>query len=271
MFSADSRQFYQEMSIGTAKPSSDEMQGVKHYFIDSHSIHNEISAAKFVSLATPLLLSEFEKHDTIILTGGSGMFIDALCFGLDETPHSVELRDELTEYVNKNGTSDFLNEIEETDPEFYQELDKMNPVRIIRAIEVMRLSGKKFSELRKKTIKKQPFSIHYFVINHDRKVLYDRINKRVEMMMKEGLEDEVKSLEPFKSLTSLKTVGYSELFSYFEGKLSKDEAIEMIKQNSRRYAKRQLTWFRRNKTAIWVNFDTVDKMQKTIITKVLER
>jgi len=271
VFSADSRQFYKEMSIGTAKPTLEEMKGVKHYFIDSHSIHNEISAAKYVELATPLLLAEFEKHNTIILTGGSGMFIDALCFGLDETPHSIELRDELTEFVKQHGTAELLNEIQLKDPDFYETLDKNNPVRIIRAVEVMRLSGKKFSELRKNTIKKQPFIIHYFIIEHDRSILYDRINQRVEIMLNEGLEEEVKSLVPFKNLSSMRTVGYSEFFDYFDGKHSKDETIELIKQNSRRYAKRQLTWFRRHKEAVWIPFASNENMQQNIIDCVLER
>lgn len=271
VFSADSRQFYKEMSIGTAKPSAAEMKDVKHYFIDSHSIQDEISVAKYVKLATPLLLSEFEEHDTIILTGGSGMFIDALCFGLDETPHSLELRKELTTHVEKNGTSELLNEIQLKDPEFYEKLDKNNPVRIIRAIEVMRLSGKKFSELRKNTIKKQPFTIHYFVIDHNREILYDRINQRVEIMLNEGLEEEVKSLIPYKELSTMRTVGYSELFDYFEGKQSKDEAIESIKQNSRRYAKRQLTWFRRHEDAVWIPFSSNETMQQNIINCILER
>lgn len=271
MFSADSRQFYKEMSIGTAKPTQEEMKNIKHYFIDSHSIHDEISAAKYIQLATPLLLSEFEQHDTIILTGGSGMFIDALCFGLDETPHSIELRNELTEFVKENGTEDLLSEIKQKDPEFFSTLDQKNPVRIIRAIEVMRLSGTKFSELRKKTIKKQPFNIHYFIIDHDREILYDRINQRVDIMMNEGLEKEAASLLPFKNLSTMRTVGYSELFDYFEGNKTKEKAIELIKQNSRRYAKRQLTWFRRNKDAIWIPFDTNQIMQEKIITSVLER
>ncbi len=259
------------MSIGTAKPTKEEMDGVEHFFIDSHSIEEEISAAKFVEEATPLLLSQFEKHDTIILTGGSGMFIDALCFGLDETPHSIELRDELTEHVKQNGTTELLQEIQQKDPDFYATMDQKNPVRIIRAIEVMRLSGKKFSELRKNTVKSQPFKIHYFVINHDREFLYDRINLRVENMITEGLENEARLLIRFKYLSTMRTVGYSEFFNYFEGMTTKEEAIEMIKQNSRRYAKRQLTWFRRNKDAVWIEYDKNEKMLQSIVATVLER
>jgi len=251
VFSADSRQFFKEMSIGTAKPSPEELGGIKHYFIDSHSIHDELSLATYIKEAEYLLRDEFKNQDTILLTGGSGMFIDGLIFGIDDIPHSKKLRDELSAEVEAQGTNHLLLEIEEKDPDYYVEFDRSNPVRVIRAIEVMRLTGKTYSELRTRSKKSQDYEIDYFVINHSREKLYERINQRVDLMMKAGLLEEVKSLLPYRHLQALNTVGYSELFNYLDGKTNFQEAIDLIKQNSRRYAKRQMTWFRRNEDAIW--------------------
>lgn len=268
IFSADSRQFYKEMSIGTAKPSLDEMKGVKHFFIDSHSIHQEVSVANYVSEIMPLLEKEFENHDSIVLTGGSGMFIDAVCFGLDDIPHSTELRSDLTQLYEEKGLDPLLKELASFDEEYYNEVDKNNPVRIIRAVEVIRLTGKKYSELRKKTPKDRPFELHYFVLNHPRESLYDRINLRVELMIKAGLEEEARQLYPFKSLQSLNTVGYKEFFDYFEGKTTRDETIDLIQQNSRRYAKRQITWFKRNENVKWLEYSNNEKMTEFILKSI---
>lgn len=257
------------MSIGTAKPSKEEMEGIDHYFIDSHSIHEELSLATYIREAEMLIQQAFETHNTLILTGGSGMFIDGLIYGIDDIPHSKELRDELSAFVDEHGTDSLLNEIQTFDPEYYNILDRSNPVRIIRAVEVIRLTGKKYSELRTKSKKKQAFEIHYFVINHERAKLYERINLRVDQMMNAGLVDEAKALIPFKNLQALNTVGYSELFDYFEDKTTLEEAVELIKQNSRRYAKRQLTWFRRNEDAIWVDFGEIHEMTEAVMKYIL--
>lgn len=268
VFSADSRQFYKEMNTGTAKPSLQEMQGIKHFFIDSHSIHQEVSVANYLSEILPILEKEFEHNDSLILTGGSGMFIDAVCFGLDDIPHSLELRMELNNEVESYGLSKLLKELKLKDEDYFNEVDQKNPVRIIRAIEAIRLSGKKYSELRLKTPKNRLFEVEFFVINHPREELYKRINQRVENMLTDGLEDEVKQLYPYKNLQALNTVGYKEFFDFFDGTQTKEQAVEMIKQNSRRYAKRQITWFKRWENAHWLEFASNEKMIDEILLHI---
>ncbi|MCO5260765.1 MAG: tRNA (adenosine(37)-N6)-dimethylallyltransferase MiaA [Crocinitomicaceae bacterium] len=254
ILSADSRQFYKEMTIGTAKPSEQEMDGIQHFFINSHSITDEVNAARFAKEAEWLLKQLFQQHDKVILVGGSGMFIDALCYGLDDIPHSPTIQAELNETVQANGLDQLLEELKEKDCEYYQTVDRNNPVRIIRALEVIRLTGLPYSSLRKGKRKENDFSIHYFAIDVPRELLYERINKRVDIMIDNGLEQEAKALIPYQHLKSLQTVGYSEWFDFFNGKISKEECISLIKQNSRRYAKRQITWFKRNDEVIWIPF-----------------
>lgn len=265
ILSADSRQFYRELSIGTAKPDAEEQDGVQHYFIDSHNLEDEVTAAQYEEEASALLDRLFQQHDVIILTGGSGMFIDSLCIGLDPIPASKDLREELTSQVESEGLDVLLNELRSKDPDFYQEVDRNNPARVIRAIEAMRLSGESFTSLRKKQPKKRSFKIHRFVIDHDREVLYDRINQRVDQMMEQGLLEEARSVHHLKELSSLKTVGYRELFDYFEGQTDLETAVNLIKMNTRRYAKRQLTWFRRHPEAHWIPFSDNATMSKTIV------
>lgn len=268
ILSADSRQFYTELEIGTAKPTETDQAGVKHYFIDSHSITEEITAANYEKQALEVLENEFKFHDNIILVGGSGMFIDALCFGLDAIPASKTLRDELTIQVNKFGLSSLLPELEEKDPDYFSQVDKKNAMRVIRAIEVIRLTGKSYSSLRKAIPKERAFSIKRFVIDHPREKLYERINLRVDQMLENGLLEEVKKLEKFKDLSALRTVGYSELFVFLEGKSTYPDAVELIKQNSRRYAKRQLTWFRKHTDAVWIPQDTKELMSARILEEL---
>ncbi|MES2588712.1 MAG: tRNA (adenosine(37)-N6)-dimethylallyltransferase MiaA [Bacteroidota bacterium] len=265
ILSADSRQFYKEMSIGTAKPSLEEQDEIKHYFIDSHSIENPVSAADFEREALEVLENEFQRHENIILVGGSGMFIDALCNGLDDIPNDVKLRDELTLFVQKNGLESLLEELKSNDLEYYNFVDKSNPVRIIRAIEAIRISGKTYTELRQKKSKTRPFEIMRFVIDLPREKLYERINLRADLMIQNGLIDEVKQLTEFRHLQSLNTVGYSEIFDFLDDKISLEEAINLVKQNSRRYAKRQLTWFRRNEKAIWLKNETTADLKKEVL------
>lgn len=268
VFSADSRQFYKELSIGTAKPTETEKSGIGHFFIDSHSIHEELTAATFAKEAEALLAEQFKEHETIILAGGSGMFIDALCKGLDDIPASRELRDLITQEYELNGLEHLLLELRQADPSYYAQVDKKNPVRIIRAIEAIRLSGKPYSELRKAESKGLPYEVRKFVIDHPRDQLYERIDRRVDIMMDAGLLEEVRPLLPYKDLTALRTVGYSELFDYMEGKTSLEEAVELIKQNSRRYAKRQLTWFRRDPSIQWIPYTTIQKMKEDILERL---
>lgn len=241
---------------------------MKHYFIDSHSIEEDFTAAKFAHEAEIILKEEFQSNETIVLVGGSGMFIDALCNGLDEIPTDPTLRKELIAYVELNGIESLINELKEKDPVFYAQVDLNNPVRIMRAIEVMRISGQAFSSLRKATKKVHDFEIQRFIIDHPREQLYNRINLRVDVMLENGLLDEVKSVVDKKHLNALKTVGYSELFEYLDGEITFEDAIEKIKQNSRRYAKRQLTWFRKHEDAIWIPFESVDAMKNNVLSKI---
>lgn len=266
IISADSRQFYKEMSIGTAKPSLDEMQNVPHYFIDSHSINNELTSSLFAKEAEILLEKLFQQHDKVILTGGSGMFIEALCYGLDNIPHDKIIQDQLNTEFSEEGLEKLLKELSEKDPEFYTIVDKKNPIRVIRAIEAIRITGSPYSTLRKGKKKTNSYQLHYFVIDVPREILYDRINLRVDKMIEQGLEEEAKSLFSYKHLKPLSSVGYSEWFSYFNGEIDRERCIELIKQNSRRYAKRQITWFKRNEEAIWVPYS--DNMKTEILKQV---
>lgn len=264
VISADSRQFYKEISIGTAKPTIEEMEGISHYFIDSHQLSDEVSAAQFEREALEILAERFKKHDTIILTGGSGMFVDALCDGLDRIPTSKEIRTQLQEQVDRGELELLLEELKERDPIYFEQVDRKNPVRVMRAVEVIRLTGLPYSELRKSKPKKRPFEVKRFIIEHDREFLYDRINRRVDIMMEAGLLEEVKSVLPLRHLSSMNTVGYKELFNYLDGNCSLEESVNMIKQNSRRYAKRQITWLKRNPSAQWIPFTTTDQMLQKI-------
>lgn len=265
IISADSRQFYRELSIGTAKPTVDEMGNIKHYMIDCKSIEEELTAASYMKEVLTILEYEFNQHNEIILVGGSGMFIDAVCYGLDDIPHSPDVRQKITKEYQQNGLEPLLKELEEKDPVFYHLVDQNNPSRIIRALEVIRLTGLPFSSQRTSKIKQQPFEIHYFVIQHKRDMLYTRINERVDIMIQNGLEQEAKRMYPYRAKNSLQTVGYRELFQFFEQNISRQEAIELIKQNSRRYAKRQETWFRRNPQAKWIPFSTNERMIEEIL------
>lgn len=268
VISADSRQFYREMSIGTAKPSLEEMQEIPHFFVDSHSIKDEVNSSRFAKEAEILLKKLFQQHDKIILTGGSGMFIDALCYGLDDIPHQKSIQEQLNLEYLENGIQPLLNELEQKDFVYYNQVDKNNPVRILRALEVIRITGLPYSLLRKGTKKQHDFSIRYFVIDAPREILYERINLRVEKMVENKLKEEAKSLLPYRNLKPLATVGYTEWFNYFDGKTDKETCIDLIKQNSRRYAKRQITWFKRNEDVIWIPFGTVDEMKELVIKSI---
>ncbi len=266
VFSADSRQFYKELSIGTAKPTLAEQNGVQHYFIDSHSIKDEVSAAQYEKEALPLLFEKFKEHDQIILTGGSGLFIDALCYGLDNIPTDPKIKKKYQLIFEEKGIEVLQKKLQEKDSEFYHQVDLTNSRRLIRALEAIEITGEKYSLLRTKNTTPRPFSIKTFIIDHQREVLYQRINYRVDEMMKQGLLKEVKSVYSLRHLTSLNTVGYKEIFEYLDNKISLEKAIDLIKRNTRRYAKRQLTWFRRNKDAIWIPFQSVNQVVNDIIT-----
>ncbi|MFT5861331.1 MAG: tRNA dimethylallyltransferase [Flavobacteriaceae bacterium] len=242
------------------------MQGIQHYFIDSHSLNDEVSAADYEKQALEILDREFLTKDVVILTGGSGMFVDALCKGLDKIPMDKTIRQQLNDEFKKNGLAPLLDELEDNDPVYYEQVDRQNPVRIMRALEVIRITDRPYSDLRKAKPIERPFQVHRYAIDHERQALYDRINLRVDLMIKNGLIEEVESVKKFRQLTSMNTVGYKELFSFLDGESTKEEAISMIKQNSRRYAKRQLTWIRRHSETQWVKWITLEQIKKEIST-----
>ena len=245
IISGDSRQFYKEISIGTAKPTLTELSAIKHHFIDSHSITTELTAASYSIEARILLNTLFKTKNEAVLVGGSGMFIDAFTFGLDEIETSSEIKLELEKRLENEGLEVLVKDLERLDPAFSAVVDKKNPVRIVRALEVIYSSGQKYSAQRKGFKNDLDCEIIRFSIQWERKKLYERINQRVDNMLTEGLLDEVKSVIQFRNLKSLNTVGYKELFDYFDGKMTLDEAIEKIKKHSRNYAKRQETWLKR--------------------------
>lgn len=253
ILSADSRQFYREMSVGTAKPEAAQLAQVRHYFIDSLSIHDPYSVGDFERDALALLTVLFRQHQVVLLTGGSGLFLKALCEGLDEFPETpLSVRQEVEAIYREQGLEVLQQQLKEADPEYYAQVDLHNPHRLIRALAVFRASGKPFSSFRKKAAVKRDFRPIFLELSWDRAALYERINKRVDLMLDNGLESEARQLYPWKNLPALQTVGYQELFSCFDGAISREVAIEQIKQHSRNYAKRQLTWSRRD--GYWKHF-----------------
>jgi len=251
--SADSRQFYREMSIGTAKPNAEELAAVKHYFIDTLSIEDNYTSGKYEKEALDLLDELFKTHNVVVLAGGSGLFIKAVCEGFDEFPDiDPQVRQRLNQELETHGLPYLQEKLKAADPYYYTQADINNPQRVARALEVFEGTGKPFSSFRKSTVNQRPFRILKFGLDLPREVLYNRINTRVDIMVKDGLIEEVKSLLPHRHLNALNTVGYTELFDYLDGKTDLPTAIGLIKQNTRRFAKRQVTWFGRDKEIVWV-------------------
>ncbi len=247
ILSCDSRQFYREMSIGTAKPTAEELAQAPHHFIDSLSIQDEYSVGDYEKNALALLEQLFAKHEVVIMVGGSGLYQRAVTEGLDDFPEvPLEVRKQVEEWYEKKGIIALQERLKEVDPDYYEEVDLQNPHRLIRALSVFEASGRAFSAFRNNASQDRPFFPIYLELKWEREVLYDRINRRVDLMIKNGLLDEARALYPMKELSALQTVGYQELFDHFDGKTTLEEAIGLIKRNSRRYAKRQLTWSRRD-------------------------
>ncbi len=258
IISADSRQFYKEMNIGTAKPSQEELNRVPHHFINSHSIRDIFSAGDFEKEGLAKIDFLFQQHDLILMVGGSGLFVNALIDGMDNLPKAKEgLRESLNQSYKQNGIHFIQQRLSEIDPLYYKEVDTSNPQRIIRAIEVYETTGIPFSTWRKNSKKERKFKTLSIGLNIERAILYNQINHRVDRMIDNGLVKEVETLLPFKEFSPLKTVGYTELFDYIDGKYTLDEAIAKIKQNTRRYAKRQLTWFKKNENTVWFHPDEI--------------
>ncbi len=257
ILSSDSRQFFREMEIGTAKPNNEEMAGVPHHFVNSLSIHDYYSVGDFEKDFIKLTNKLFEKHDTLIMVGGSGLYVKAILYGLDEFPEvNLKIREELMDVLSKQGLSPLLVQLKELDPVFYNDTDHANSQRIVRALETCISTGKSFSSFRKGTRVKRSFESVQIGLTADREIVYDRINQRVDIMMNQGLLEEAKTLYPYKSLNALQTVGYKELFEYVDGNSSLEEAIELIKRNTRRFAKKQFTWFKKDQSVKWVDYQT---------------
>jgi tRNA dimethylallyltransferase len=254
ILSADSRQFFKEMSIGTAKPTPEELAIVPHHFINNLSIHEEYDAGRYEQESLDLLEKLFERKDSVILCGGSGMYIDAVCKGFDPLPEVDESeRKKLMDLFETQGIIALQQLLLKHDPEHYNNVDLQNPHRLVRALEITLSTGIPYSSLRKGTGSKRNFRIIKFGLTTEREQLYTRINYRVDNMMEEGLTEEAHILYPFRHLNALQTVGYKELFEYEEGKHSLTAAIDLIKQNTRRFSKRQMTWFRRDESIIWLD------------------
>lgn len=243
--SADSRQLYQELTIGTAKPTMTEMQGVAHHFINSHSISEVVSAGRYERECLALLDHLFQTKDVVILTGGTGLYIDAVCFGLDDIPAvDPALREQLMARLAAEGIAPLQTELRERDPVYAAEADLQNTQRVVRALEVCIGTGQPFSSFRRQKPAQRPFDIKLYALDRPRAELYARIDARVDAMLEAGLLDEVRSLLAYRHHLALRTVGYQEVFAYLDGEYDYAEMVSRIKQNTRRYAKRQLTWFR---------------------------
>ena len=269
ILSADSRQVFKEMSIGTAKPSVEEMQGVPHFFVDHVSIHDKpvYDAAQFEKEAIHLLEELFAKHDVVIMAGGSGLYVNAVLHGLDDIPDVPDaIREQLTDELQKKGLPVLLEELEKKDPLYYNKVDRSNPRRIQRALEVIRHTGKPFSDFHTGELKQRAFKVIHIGLERDREELYDRINRRMDLMLEQGLESEAKALYPYRTLNALQTVGYKEIFEFTEGLYDRAEMIEKLKQHSRQYAKRQMTWLKKDSSIHWFHPDAHQQILSFINT-----
>lgn len=263
--SADSRQFYQELAIGTAKPTAEEMQGVKHHFIDSHSIADYYSVGDYERDCLAVLDEIFTRKDVAILTGGSGMFIKIVTDGLDEMPEAdLELRESLMARLETEGLDSLTTQLRELDPVYFEEVDQQNPQRIVRALEVCLATGQPFSAFRKKQKKERPFECIKIALERPREELYARIDLRMDLMLAQGLEEEARSALPFREHYALKTVGYKEIYEHWDGQYDREEMVRLLKRNTRRYAKRQLTWFRNQDDFQWFDPKQEDEIVKYI-------
>ena len=259
IISTDSRQFYRGMAIGTAQPTAGQRARVEHHLVDCLDVTEDFNCGAYERVALERLAELFEKHDTVVAVGGSGLYVKALCEGMDDLPDAEPaLRAELMQRLENEGLASLVEQLRELDEVYYNEVDRCNPQRVLRAVEVCLTTGQPYSSLRKGGSKQRDFEIVKVGIDYPREELYDRINRRVDMMMEDGLEAEARAMLPQRHLNALQTVGFSELFDYFDGTISKEDAVELIKRNSRRYAKRQMTWFRRDKDIRWFEKPTAE-------------
>ncbi len=261
IISADSRQCFRELNIGVARPSPQQLHEIRHYFIASHSIHDEVNAVTFESYALEKTRELFKTHDVTIMVGGTGLYVKAYCEGLDDIPSiKTEIRNEITNNYEKNGLAWLQNEIKLKDPEFYKVGEMQNPQRMMRALEVVESTGQSILQFRKGKKAERDFQIIKIGLELPKEQLHQNINQRVDKMIESGLVAEVQGLQAFSGLNALQTVGYTEIFDYLNGKISLEEAVKTIKTNTRQYAKRQMTWFKRDKDLTWFDPSKMNEM-----------
>lgn len=269
IISCDSRQFYKELKIGTAAPSSEELSLVPHHFIGNLSIAKDYSVGDFEKDALRKINELFNKYDQLIMVGGSGLYEKAVNEGLDNFPDiDSKVREDLMVEIQEKGLSYLQEELKKNDPEYYSQVDYNNPVRVMRALEIFRGTGKPYSSFRKNLVEKRNFTSVKIGLTASRDLIYDRINKRVDLMMKKGLLEEVISLQSYRHKNALQTVGYKELFDYLDGNSSLEFAVSEIKKNSRRYAKRQLTWYRRDESVNWFDYQSTREIVDFVTKKI---
>ena len=267
IINADSRQIYKELKIGTASPTPEQLAKVKHYFVGALSLNDYYSASLFEQQTLEILQYEFRKHDYALMAGGSMMYIDAVCDGIDDIPTvDDKTREMLKTRLSSEGLETLVEELKQLDPEYYEIVDKQNPRRVVHGLEICLMTGKTYTSFRKREKKQRPFHIVKIGLNREREELYQRINQRVDQMMAEGLLEEAKNLYPMRQMNALNTVGYKEMFAYLDGIWTQEEAVERIKSNTRRYARKQLTWHKKDKQITWFHPD--DK--KTIISYIYQ-
>jgi tRNA dimethylallyltransferase len=269
IISADSRQLFNEMSIGTAVPSKKELLTIPHHFIRSHSIHQYYNASIFEVEVLYFLDKYYKKNNTIIMVGGSGLYINAVCKGIDDLPTiDQKIREKWAIYFKEKGIDFLRQKVQEIDPEYLSETDQNNPKRLLKAIEVYEMTGKPYSSFLRYETKSRPFNIVKIGLNTQRERLYEQINQRVERMISDGLIEEAKTLIRYRHLTPLNTVGYKELFAFFDGEMTLEAAIEKIKDHTRAYARRQLTWFHRDKEIHWFEPENMPAIKSYIETSI---
>lgn len=268
IISTDSRQVFRGMPIGTAQPTREELAAAKHYFIADREVEDDFNCGKYEAEALALLEQLFTENDYVVAVGGSGLYVQALCEGMDDLPDAdPAMRENLKQRLESEGLESLVAELRTLDAKYAQEVDLCNPARVMRALEVCLATGRPYSEQRKGVTAERPFNIIKIGTDMPRDVLYDRINRRVDMMVEDGLEAEARTMYPKRHLNALQTVGYRELFDYFDGNCTFEEAVELVKRNSRRYAKRQLTWFRRDANTAWFNPSDLDAILEYIKSK----
>jgi tRNA dimethylallyltransferase len=269
ILSCDSRQFYREMNLGTAKPSIEELQDVPHHFINSLSITDPYDVQQYEKEALVLLERLFQQHRVVVMTGGSGLFADVIQFGLDDIPAvAAELRQEINQEYQEKGLGWLQGEVARVDPDYFAVVDRDNPQRLMRALEVYRGTGHPFSSFRVKKKVNRPFQVIKIGLDLPREVLYRRIDQRMDSMVASGLFEEAASLFAQRELNALQTLGYSEIFGFLEGKYDREETLRLLKRNSRRYAKRQLTWFRKDTSLVWFEPSQLEEVMAYVIDQM---